>query len=145
MGEAKRRKQKSTESTAKAVVVKIEKSKITNKWLVVTYILRQRYVISPFIERDDAVNASIEVDMVFNSISYERWRKVRQGDRTVLAEAISLLSYEDDDDEIVGLLNLDTGEVILKEENPQLIGDATQWANTKAMHILGKPAFKNIN
>jgi hypothetical protein len=144
MGEAKRRKQKFPESIGKAVVVKIEKSKMTNKWLVVTYILRQRYVISPFVERDDAVNASIEVDTVFNSISYERWRKVRQGDRTVLAEAISLLSYEDDD-EVVGLLNLDTREMISKQQNPQLIEDATQWANSKMMLISGKPAFKKLN
>ena len=130
MAEAKRRKQKATKSTNQAVVVKIEKSKMTDKWLVVAYILRQRYVISPFIERTDAESAKTEVETVFNSISYERWRKLRQGERTVLTEAVSLLSY-DDDDEVVGLMNLTTNEVIFKQQNPQLMKDVAQWANSK--------------
>ena len=142
MGEAKRRREKSPESIGKAVIVKMERSKMTGKWLVVAYILRQRYVISPFINRVDAENASIEVDTVFNSIKYEHWRKLRQGDRSVLIEAISKLSFEDDD-EVVGLFNLETKQVISKEQNPQLMKDATEWANHKAMLETGKPLFTN--
>ncbi len=142
MGEAKRRRKKSPESMGKAAWIKIEKSKMTGKWLVVAYILRQRYVISPFIERKDAEKVIGEVDSVFNSISYERWRELRRGNRGVLIEAISQLSFEDDDDEVVGLLDLETGRVISKKQNPQMIKDATRWANKKAMVESGKPLFK---
>jgi hypothetical protein len=98
-------------------------------------------VVSPFIERADAENASVEVDTVFNSIEYERWRKLRRGDRTVLTEAISQLTFEDDD-EVVGLMNLTSSEVILKQDNQELIEDATDWANRKALLISGKPIFR---
>jgi hypothetical protein len=108
----------------------------------VAYILRQRFVVSPFIERADAENASVEVDTVFNSIEYERWRKLRRGDRTVLTEAISQLTFEDDD-EVVGLMNLTSSEVILKQDNQELIEDATDWANRKALLISGKPIFRS--
>jgi hypothetical protein len=142
MGEAKRRRIKSPESIGKAVVVKIEKSKMTEKWLVVAYILKQRFVVSPFIERVDAENASIEVDTVFNSISYESWRKLRRGDRTVLTEAISKLTF-DDDDQVVGLLDLTTNKLISRQQNPQLMEDATEWANSQAVLKSGKPLFKS--
>ena len=142
VGEAKRRRMRAPESMGKAVRVEIEKSKITGKWLVVAYILRQRYIISPFIERKDAERAIVEVESVFSSISYERWRDLRRGNREVLMEAISKLSYEDDDDEVVGLLDRETERMISKKQNPKMIEDATRWANKKAIVESGKPLFK---
>lgn len=103
MGEAKRRQKNGNSKKRKPVEVKIEKSRITSKWLVFAYILRERYVVSPFIKREDAESAAEEVERVFNSRSYESWRELRRGNRKVLNEAISQLTYEDDD-EIIGTI-----------------------------------------
>ena len=113
MGEAKRRKKLDPDFGKKPVRVKIEKSKLTEKWLVVAYIFSRRSVISPHHLYDDAVAAGQQVFEQFNTLSVDEWRNFLKGDRAVMSKAISLLDY-DDEDGVVGVLRNDLSE---RDEN----------------------------
>lgn len=113
MGESKRRKQFDPNYgqsrrkiwKPKAVSVSIGVSSLTGKFLVLVSILGSPVrVISPHINRDDAVEASREVDIKFNRIPEQAWKSFLKGeDDGFYSRLLSSLSYEDDD-EILGVL-----------------------------------------
>ncbi|MDJ0593668.1 MAG: hypothetical protein QNJ72_27425 [Pleurocapsa sp. MO_226.B13] len=135
MGEAKRRK-KLDSNYGKPVRVRIEKSNLTGKWLVVAYILSRRTVITPHYLYDDAVAAAEQVFQRFNTLSIDEWRKFLKGDRTVLSKAVLLLDY-DDDDEIVGVIRGDLSTV-----DEDLVVDYTKETREKATSEANKISLK---
>ena len=135
MGEAKRRK-KLDSNYGKPVRVRIEKSNLTGKWLVVAYILSRRTVITPYYLYDDAVAAAEQVFQRFNTLSIDEWRKFLKGDRTVLSKAVLLLDY-DDDDEIVGVIRGDLSTV-----DEDLVVDYTKETREKATSEANKISLK---
>lgn len=113
MGESKRRKQFDPTYghshrkvwKPKPVSVSIGISSLTGKFLVMVSILETSpRVISPHINKNDAVEASREVDMKFNQIPEQTWKEFIKGkDDGFYSRLLSSLSYEDDD-EILGTL-----------------------------------------
>jgi hypothetical protein len=113
MGESKRRKQLDPMYghscrkiwKPKSVSVSIGVSSLSGKFLVLASILgRPVRVISPHISRNDAVEASQEVDIKFNQIPETQWKEFLEGkDDGFYSRLLSSLSYEDDDD-IIGIL-----------------------------------------
>lgn len=102
MGEAKRR-QSQDPSFGKAVIVKVEQSTISSKWLCVAYILGCRCPISPHFKYEDAVDASKQVEANFNRVSFHDWRDfTRNGNERIFRQALATLDYEDDD-EVIGI------------------------------------------
>jgi hypothetical protein len=142
MGEANRRK-KSDPDYGKPVRVKIYKSNLTEKWLVVAYILGRKTVISPHYLYDDAVAASEQVFQRFNTLDIDEWRKFLSGDRTVFQKAVSLLDY-DDDDEIIGVIRSDLSTVdgdLVVDYTKETREKATEEANKAAIEKTGRPLF----
>lgn len=138
MGEANRRK-KLDSHYGKPVRVKIEKSNLTEKWLVVAIILGQRVVISPHYSYDDAVAASEQVFQRFNTLPIDEWRKFLSGDRTIRHKAFSLLDY-DDDDEIIGVVRNDEGNLVM-DCTTKTTEQATTEANKVSIEKTGRPLF----
>ena len=89
----------------KPVSVSIGTSSLTGKFLVLVSILGSpARTISPHINKNDAVEASREVDIKFNEIPEQTWKKFLRGeDDGFYSRLLSSLSYEDDD-EILGTL-----------------------------------------
>jgi hypothetical protein len=142
MGEANRRK-KLDPDYGKPVRVRIEKSNLTGKWLVVAIVLGQRIVISPHYSYDDAVAASEQVFQRFNTLDIDEWRKFLNGDRDSRRKAFSLLDY-DDDDEIVGVIRSDLSTVDgdwVVDYTPRAIEKATEEANKISIEKTGRPLF----
>lgn len=119
MGEARRRKKNDPNYGCisrmtwrpKPVSVSIGVSSLTGKFLVMVSILGgQHRVISPHINKADAIEASKEVDIKFNHFSEERWKRYLNGeDNGFWSSLLQSLSYEDDD-EILGVLKPGTPE-----------------------------------
>lgn len=117
MGESKRRKQfdpmygHSSRNVwkPKPVSVSLGVSSLTGKSLVLVSILgTSARVISPHINKSDAIEASREVDIKFNQIPEQTWKKFLRGeDDEFYSRLLSSLSYEDDD-EILGILEPNT-------------------------------------
>jgi hypothetical protein len=115
MGEAKKRKKNDPNYGCipqmtwrpKPVSVSIGVSSLTGKFLVMVSILgRKPRVISPHINKADAIEASKEVDSKFNHFSEERWKKYLNGeDNGFWSSLLQSLFYEDND-EILGVLEL---------------------------------------
>ncbi len=143
MGEAKRRKNSDPNYGKNPVRVKVEKSSLTGKWLVVAYILGERIVISPHYKKDDADAASQQVFQRFNTLSIDEWRSYRAGDSTPLKKAFSLLDY-DDDDEIIGVVRGDLPTVdgnVVFDCTSETIERATKEANQRAIEKTGRTLF----
>ncbi len=140
MGQANRRKKLDADYGKFSVRVRIEKSNLTGKWLVVAMILGRRTVISPHYSYDDAIAASEQVFSRFNSLDIVEWRKFLNGDRTILLKAFSLLDY-DDDDEIVGVM----GQDLVVDYSPETRVKATNHANSISIQETGRPLFGEVN
>lgn len=142
MGESKRRKQfDPTYGHSRHKVwkpnpasVSIGVSSLSGKFLVLASILgTPARTISSHINKNDAVEASREVDIKFNQIAEQTWKEYLQGkDDGLYSRLLSSLSYEDDD-EILGILEPHTPAYAafseaMKNGDPNAMGKAMKEA-----------------
>lgn len=140
MGEAKRRKLLDPNYGKPRIQVTIEKSELTNKWLVVADILGHPHVISPHYQKADAEAASQQVFDKFNTLTLDEWRRYIAGDPQPFCKALSLLDY-DDDDEVIGVQRSVDGEMVLDCTSAS-IKHHQEYVNQQAIVKTGKPLFK---
>jgi hypothetical protein len=159
MGESKRRKQSDPTYghsyrnvwKPKPVSVSIGVSSLTGKFLVMVSILgTPARVISPHINKKDAVEASQEVDMKFNQIPEQTWKEfIRGKDDGFYSRLLSSLSYEDDD-EILGTLEPGTPAYTaffeaMESGNSKAMGKAVRDAHLSGNSLDRVKEMKQIN
>lgn len=98
------------------LAVTVERSQVTDKWLVVLYLFSNRRVISPHFKRSDAVAASKIVEQVFGEYTPEQLLRPQ-----IWSQCLQELHYEDDDEPLGVLFRNADGKLVENHSSPVLI------------------------
>jgi hypothetical protein len=124
MGAAKVRRQNDPGYGRVVVATKVERSKLTSKWLVMASVNGGEWlIVTPHFKREDAEAACPEVERVFSRYKAGDWERGR-----CLLQAVQELGYEDDD-EVLGVVRfLKDGTVVVDTREHTLANQRAVWA-----------------
>jgi hypothetical protein len=136
MGEAKRRR-KLDPNFGREFFVSVQKSDLTDKWLVIVHLFGVKRVISPHYKKKDAEAASQIVQSVFSQYSPEELQNSE-----LWSKALQSLNYEDDDEPLGTLKLAPDGSPIIDTTESTMKNMGAVFREHELFSDAAKQAFK---